>query len=176
MDSISRSVGPPQDVPAGALRLFGETVAPVAHPSLGLSTLDTQEELEEQVLLEFEDAYRPWLRWSEWLSCQGWEDLKPKGVLRYNHYDQMIHAAIAGQGVALGRLELVGLMLAEGRLAIVSLPAAGAANGQCLLADPHSFLHASGSRTSRAMDHGRSREGHPLNLPPHSSCQRRHIR
>lgn len=117
--------GPPQDVPAGALRLFGETVAPVAHPSLGLSTLDAQEELEEQVLLEFEDAYRPWLRWSEWLSCQGWEDLKPKGVLRYNHYDQMIHAAIAGQGVALGRLELVGLMLAEGRLAIVRLPQPG---------------------------------------------------
>ena len=63
--------GPPEDVPAGAMRLFGETVAPVAHPSLGLSALKTPEELEAQVLLEFEDAYRPWLRWGEWLTSQG---------------------------------------------------------------------------------------------------------
>src|SRR5215471_3997873 len=41
--------GPPEDAPAGAMRLFGETVAPVAHPSLGLSALKTREELEEQV-------------------------------------------------------------------------------------------------------------------------------
>ncbi len=117
--------GPRQDAPTGAVRLFDETVAPVAHPSLGLSVFKNQEELEEQVLLEFEDAYRPWLRWSEWLSCQGWGDLKPKSVLRYNQYDQMIHAAIGGQGVALGRLELIDLMLADGRLAIVNLPRPG---------------------------------------------------
>jgi len=132
--------GPPEDIPADAMRLFGETVAPVAHPSLGLSALNTPEELEEQVLLEFEDAYRPWLRWSEWLASQGWEGLKPKGILRYNQYDQMIHAAVGGQGVALGRLELIGLMLADRRLAVVTLPQPGPAtsNAYWLIRTPAS--------------------------------------
>ncbi len=117
--------GPPEDAPAGATRLFGETVAPVAHPSLGLSSLAEPSELEDRVLLEFEDAYRPWLRWSDWLRCQGWEEVKPRGVLRFNQYDQMIHAAIAGQGLALGRLELIGRMLDDGRLVTVALPQPG---------------------------------------------------
>ena len=77
------------------------------------------------MLLEFEDAYRPWLRWHEWLACQGWEDLRPRGILRFNQYDQTIHAALAGQGVALGRLELIGMMLADRRLATVTMPHPG---------------------------------------------------
>jgi DNA-binding transcriptional LysR family regulator len=40
-------------------------------------------------------------------------------MLRFNQYDQAIHAAIAGQGIALGRLELLAPMLADGRLEIV---------------------------------------------------------
>lgn len=115
----------PEAAPAGAIRLFGETVAPVAHPSLGLSMLPSPEELEKQVLLEFDGEYRPWLRWNEWLASQGWEGLKPKAVLRFNQYDQTIHAAIAGQGVALGRLELIGLALADGRLKTVTMPRPG---------------------------------------------------
>lgn len=40
-------------------------------------------------------------------------------MLRFNQYDQVIQAAIAGQGVALGRLALVAPMLADGRLAVL---------------------------------------------------------
>lgn len=116
---------PQEAAPASATRLFSETVAPVAHPSLGLTALRSPQELEGQILLEFDGEYRPWLRWNEWLASQGWEGLKPKAVLRFNQYDQTIHAAIAGQGVALGRLELIGLALADRRLATVTLPQAG---------------------------------------------------
>ncbi|HYB54833.1 MAG TPA: LysR substrate-binding domain-containing protein [Alphaproteobacteria bacterium] len=116
---------PPEDAPARAIRLFGETVAPVAHPSLGLSVLRSPRELEAQILLEFDGEYRPWLRWDEWLASQGWKGFKPKAVLRFNQYDQTIHAAIAGQGVALGRLELIGLALADSRLATVTMPQPG---------------------------------------------------
>lgn len=115
----------PEAAPAKAIRLFGETVAPVAHPSLGLAAVASPQALEEQTLLEYEDSYRPWLRWSDWLASQGWEGLKPKAVLRFNQYDQMIHAAIAGQGVALGRLELIGLALADSRLARLAMPRPG---------------------------------------------------
>ena len=107
---------PPEAAPPGAIRLFGETIAPVAHPSLGLSVLDSPELLAGQVLLEFDGDYRPWFQWSEWLAARGWQQAKPRGVLRFNQYDQLIQAAIAGQGLALGRLELISAMLADGRL------------------------------------------------------------
>jgi DNA-binding transcriptional LysR family regulator len=41
---------------------------------------------------------------------------KPKGILRFNQYDQVIQAALIGQGIALGRLALVGPMLEDKRL------------------------------------------------------------
>jgi DNA-binding transcriptional LysR family regulator len=108
--------------PAGAVRLFGETVAPVAHPSLKLRALRAAEQLDGQVLLEFEDPQRPWLQWNGWAKAVGWRRPRPKGVLRFNQYDQVVHSAMAGQGVALGRLALLGPMLAERRLLCLAPP------------------------------------------------------
>ena len=45
--------------------------------------------------------------WKTWLATMGRNAAKPKGILRFNQYDQVIHAAMAGQGIALGRLELL---------------------------------------------------------------------
>lgn len=106
----------PAHAPAGAIRLFGESIAPVAHPSLGLTKLITSETISKLVLLEFDDPKRPWLQWSEWLASAGLEKAKPKGILRFNQYDLVIHAALAGHGVALGRQNLIAPLLAEGRL------------------------------------------------------------
>jgi DNA-binding transcriptional LysR family regulator len=39
-----------------------------------------------------------------------------KGALRFSHYDQLIRAAIDGQGVALGRMPLMKNMLGSGQL------------------------------------------------------------
>jgi len=108
----------------GGVCLFSETIVPMAHPSLGISAL-TPELIEQQVLLEFDGPYRPWLQWSEWLASQGWSEVRAKGILRFNQYDQIIHAAVAGQGIALGRHALVGDMLADGRLKALTLPAPG---------------------------------------------------
>lgn len=119
---------PPETAPEGAQRLFGETIAPVAHPSLGLNGRLDLAALAGCVLLEFDGEYRPWLRWSEWLASQGWEALKPRGVLRFNQYDQLVQAAIAGQGVALGRLELIGKGMADGRLQRLETPRPGPAS------------------------------------------------
>jgi DNA-binding transcriptional LysR family regulator len=102
-----------------AEQLFGEMIAPVAHPTLGIASLDTPNILERHVLLEFDGPNFPWLQWREWLTSQGWRTAKPKGTLRFNQYDQVISAAIAGQGIALGRLKLLGPMLADGRLAVL---------------------------------------------------------
>ena len=116
-----------ENAPQGAQRLFGETVAPVAHPGLGIDSLDSPRSLDRHFLLEFDGPSFPWLHWREWLASQGWEKAKPKGTLRFNQYDQVITAAVAGQGIALGRVKLLGPMLSNGRLQILSVPRSGPA-------------------------------------------------
>lgn len=103
------------NAPPGSLRLFGEAVAPVAHPSLGVSRLDA-DVIANHVLIEYDDANRPWLQWADRLHSLGLGGVKPKGVLRYNQYDQAIQAALEGQGIALGRIALIEPLLSEGRL------------------------------------------------------------
>ncbi|HEV7372744.1 LysR substrate-binding domain-containing protein [Arenibaculum sp.] len=106
-----------RNAPPGSERLFGEAVVPVAHPSLGALDLGSPAAIEGQVLLEFDDPGRPWLQWADWLKAAG--PVKPKAILSFNQYDQVIHAALAGQGIALGRLPLVEPMLADGRLVVL---------------------------------------------------------
>ncbi|MDM0117383.1 LysR substrate-binding domain-containing protein [Variovorax sp. J22R133] len=112
----SRSVAP-----AGAVWLFGERVVPVAHPTLGIRELKSAEALGKVHLLEFDDS-RPWLQWRPWLRERGWQQAKPRGVVRFNQYDQVIHAALAGQGIALARLELVRPLIDNGQLIAVTAP------------------------------------------------------
>jgi DNA-binding transcriptional LysR family regulator len=104
------------DAPPGAVRLFGEELVPVAHPSLRVAAIEEPDELKRQVLLEYDDPSRPRLQWPDWLRAAGVRGAKPASVVRFNHYDQVVQAALAGQGVALGRLELVRALLAAGRL------------------------------------------------------------
>ena len=49
----------------------------------------------------------PWLDWRAWLAANGEPELKPAGSLRFTLYDQVIQAAVGGQGVALGRMPLI---------------------------------------------------------------------
>lgn len=104
--------------PPGAVRLFGEHIAPVAHPSL-LREADAHDEpLLRLPLLEFDDP-RTWLQWRSWLEPGGYHQASQRGMLRFNQYDQVIHAALAGQGIALGRLELVRPLVDGGQLVLV---------------------------------------------------------
>jgi DNA-binding transcriptional LysR family regulator len=126
-DDIDLSIRYVRQAPAGAglapRRLFGETVVAVAHPTMAEGALANRRALARQTLLEF-DAPRghlnpAWLQWTTWLARRGWTGTKPRGVLRFSQYDQVIHAALAGQGVALGRLPLLQSLLDEGRLVVV---------------------------------------------------------
>ena len=112
------------NAPAGAVRLFGETVIPVAHPSFGAEVLRSARALAKLTLLDFDSPAhgprRAWLQWRGWLAHAGWSDATPRSVLRFNQYDQVIHAALAGQGIALGRLPLVQPLIDEGRLVLAT--------------------------------------------------------
>jgi len=45
-------------------------------------------------------------------------------MLRFNQYEQIVHASLAGHGIALGRLALIAPMLADRRLEVVGSPKA----------------------------------------------------
>ena len=79
-----------KNAPQGSVRLFGEAIVPVAHPSLAVKPLTSPGAIEEQVLLEFDDPRRPWLQWADRLKVMGLGGAKPKGILRFNQYDQVI--------------------------------------------------------------------------------------
>ena len=104
--------------PPDAVRLFGENIAPVAHPSLLAELGQHDEALLHLPLLELDDP-RPWLQWRSWLEPRGYRQASQRGMLRFNQYDQVIHAALAGQGVALGRLELLRPLIDGGQLVLV---------------------------------------------------------
>jgi len=106
---------------AGAERLFGEHVAPVASPALLKGRgVRTPEDLLRLPLLELDDPAlsAPWLSWKVWCEAMKLKRPRENRGLAFSHYDQMIHAAIAGQGVALGRFPLVDPFLADGRLVL----------------------------------------------------------
>jgi DNA-binding transcriptional LysR family regulator len=56
------------------------------------------------------------LDWGTWLAAQGCPDLKPAASLRFDGYEQMIGAALSGQGVGMGIGRLVSGLIEEGRL------------------------------------------------------------
>ncbi|MBR8317109.1 LysR family transcriptional regulator [Burkholderia dolosa] len=113
---------PRNRAPAGALHLFDEIVVPVAHPTLAARPVTHADAIAGHVLLEFDGPPQTQLQWRAYLHAAALGDVRPKGVLRFNQYDQVIQAAIAGQGVALGRIALVAPMLADGRLAVLGPP------------------------------------------------------
>lgn len=111
----------PETVPAGARILFQEEVFAVCSHSLMCDVerpLREPADLHKHVLLHMDDSCGdwPWYMWSSWLEKMGLPQLRPAGVIRFSQYDQMIQAAIDGQGVALGRQPLVGRLLAQQRL------------------------------------------------------------
>jgi LysR family glycine cleavage system transcriptional activator len=102
------------------LRLFGEVVLPVCSPRLrrdAARPLKKPEDLRHHCLLHLEmGPGSQLLEWPPWLRALKLEGLKPASVLHFSMYDQMIQAAVNGQGVALGRLPLLNELLAQRKL------------------------------------------------------------
>jgi LysR family transcriptional regulator, glycine cleavage system transcriptional activator len=114
-----------EQAPAGALRLFGETLTPVISRGfaeqirLGQApALSRVADLAAHTLTE-EDDTRPsaeFLSWRHWLGMNGQPRLQPRRWLYMNFTYQQVQAALAGQGVALARVALVAEPLARGDL------------------------------------------------------------
>jgi LysR family transcriptional regulator, glycine cleavage system transcriptional activator len=112
---------PPETVPEGTIRLFGEEILPVCSPALlrdRSRPLKRPQQLKEHTLLHFDypGAVKSFMDWRTWLSALGLSDLNPMRALQFSQYEQMIQAAINGQGVALGRQPLVNDLIQSGAL------------------------------------------------------------
>lgn len=138
---------PDAKTPEGAVRLFGERMMPVVSPQLvrrGGTPLASPADLARHVLLHLDDpeGRTPWLDWSVWLAANGQPGLKPAGSLRFTLYDQVIQAAVAGQGVALGRVPLIAGHLRDGRLVAPFPKRYESARGYYAVVAPHAIERA----------------------------------
>lgn len=124
-------------LPAGAMPLFGETVSPVCSPRLlraARPVLKMPADLASQTLLRMEpDGSNQLQDWSLWLQAMQLGDLKPAGVLHFSSYDQLIQAAVAGQGIALGREPLIDRLLKARKLVAPFADAVVSPRGYCML-------------------------------------------
>lgn len=112
---------PDHAAPEHGHRLFGEVVQVVCSPRLigdPRRPLGGPADLAHHTLLAYEDdrARRPWLGWPMLLEVLGIPGLRPAATISFSQYDQLLRAAIEGQGLAIANLALVRDALADGRL------------------------------------------------------------
>lgn len=110
----------PEAAPAGAVKLFEEEVLPVCSPDLTRRAdrpLAAPADLRHHVLLHYDypGSRRSFMEWDSWLASFGVEDVSAS-ALHFNQYDQLVRAAVDGQGVALGIRALVARHLEDGTL------------------------------------------------------------
>ena len=112
------------NAPAGSTYLVGEHLAAMCSPQYMKESraarrpLVKPEDLRHHVMLHFHDPTGrfPWLSWATWLEAMGVEDLVPAGMQSFDQYDQVLHAAVHGQGVVLGRITMASQYIREKRL------------------------------------------------------------
>ena len=138
--------GPMANMPAGAIRLFGEQLTPVVSPWLLKSSPPLKEpaDLAQFALIEAGDAHRThleWLTWRRWFDEHQQSKLAPRRWLYFNYAYQMVQAALTGQGVVLARLPMVAESLANGDL-IEPLP-------RLRMESPHAYWLIVGPRSAQ---------------------------
>lgn len=103
-----------------AIHLLDEELFPVASPALlhGQLPLHRFADLAQHQLLHDMDAHpeQPWMSWSRWFEREGLDAGSAERGLFFTDSNVLVAAAVAGQGVALGRAPHLGEHLAKGRL------------------------------------------------------------
>ncbi|MET0191809.1 MAG: LysR substrate-binding domain-containing protein, partial [Hyphomicrobiaceae bacterium] len=94
---------------------------PVCSPSLLKHSgrpLNSIEDFRHHTLLFMDEpgASDTWLEWGTWLAAHGHPDLKPAASLHFGTYEQIIGAAVSGQGIGMGIGRLIGHLVQSGQL------------------------------------------------------------
>ena len=111
-------------VPSGAGQgsaLFEEEVQPMCAPQLlrdGARPLKKPADLAQHTLLAVDMPQGEALTvdWEPWFQVMGLRGVQMANTLRFNQYADAVSAAVAGQGVVIGRLPLLAELLRSGQL------------------------------------------------------------
>lgn len=76
------------------------------------------------------------LEWDPWLRAVGLAELRPAATLSFSNYDEAITAALAGQGVALGRQPLIDGLLKGRKLIAPFRGTVASPRGYFLIVEP----------------------------------------
>jgi LysR family transcriptional regulator, glycine cleavage system transcriptional activator len=114
--------------------LFEELVMPICAPQLvnqGAYPLKKPSDLAHHTLLavDMPQGMALTMDWEPWITVMGLTELRTKNTMRFTQYADAINAAIAGQGVAIGRFPLLDDMLRDKRLVAPFKSAASSQRG-----------------------------------------------
>lgn len=125
---------------AAGLPLFSESILPVCSPKLLRSgpPLKTPGDLARHTLLQMDSlpGKGPPLEWQNWFRAMGMGPVTPAATLSFTNYDAAVAAAVAGQGVALGRRPIVDALLRQRALVAPIKGAKASAHGYTVMVEP----------------------------------------
>lgn len=126
---------------AGGKPLFEEVLQPACTPALARSRklpLRVPADLARHTLLQVAGPLGSGMpmEWQSWLQAAGVPDLEPAALLTFSNYDTAVAAALAGQGVVLGRRPLIDDLLARGELVTPFSGGLAKGRGYAVVAEP----------------------------------------
>jgi len=118
--------------------MFAEAMLPVCSPKLLRAgpPLKRPHDLREHTLLQVSMGTGMPPEWEPWLASMGLADLQPAATLSFTSYSEAVAAALAGQGVAMGRRPLVDELLRAGKLKAPFKGAAQTMRAYFVMVDP----------------------------------------
>ncbi len=123
-------------------QLFEESVLPVCAPALLKrgAALKSPRDLRHHTLLQVASAGASGmpLEWPSWLQAMGVPEVEPAAMLTFTSYDSAVQAALAGQGVALGRRPLIDELMRQHLLVAPFKNETASARGFFLVVEPAS--------------------------------------
>ncbi len=145
--------------------LFEEHFEPVCAPDLARDSqlpLGSIADLARHTFLDLApmEASAALVDWDLWLRSVSAPEIRPARTLSFSHYDEVIAAAIAGQGVAIGRLPLINEYLADGRLLAPFSKARSSAKAYVLVESSHAANNPAAQLFASWL---REETGHALN-------------
>lgn len=121
--------------------LFEEQVQPMCAPRLlrdPARPLKNPADLEQHTLLTIDAPdLPPTVDWEPWLQLMGLASVQMAHVLRFTLYGEAVAAAVAGQGVVIGRLPLLAGLVREKKLVAPFRTAAASRRGYFVTPAPH---------------------------------------
>jgi DNA-binding transcriptional LysR family regulator len=121
--------------------LFEEVLQPACTPALARSRklpLRAPADLARHTLLQVAGPLGSGMpmEWQSWLQAVGVPELEPAALLTFSNYDAAVAAALAGQGVVLGRRPLIDDLLARGELVTPFSGGLAKGRGYAVVAEP----------------------------------------